>query len=95
MGYTNVAQRIYQDLMTINGHFDIKDVVAIALLNSPSSYTKAEVKELALKVLDEALNNKMIKSVGEGVYKSNFSKENNNHTNFALSDDNIIVDTCF
>ena len=93
MGYNKVSKKIYQGLIAMSGHFEIKDVVAIALLNSPSSYSKEEIKQLALLVLDEALKNNAIKSIGDGVYKSNMQKENKAE-NYLYNDD-IIVDCCF
>ena len=75
MGYKKIYQKIYQELLATSGYFDIKDVRAIVSLNSPQRLTKEEINELALNVLDEALNNGMVKMENEGIYISVLSPE--------------------
>ena len=46
-----------------------------AFQSSPDHFTKKEITELALKVLDANLNNGMIKMVADGQYKSTYAKD--------------------
>lgn len=69
------AQKIHYDLLKKTGTFTMEQVMFTAFQNSPDHFTKKEITELALKVLDANLNNGMIKMVTDGEYKSTFAKD--------------------
>ena len=75
MSYNETYAKIYRELLQVEGDFNMKSVMVTAFLNSPEHFTKKQIKELALQVLDDSLNNGMILMVGEGVYVSVLSKE--------------------
>lgn len=75
MSYNETYAKIYRELLQTNGDFNMKSVMVTAFLNSPEHFTKKQIKELALKVLDDSLNNGMILMIGKGIYVSALSKE--------------------
>ena len=74
MSYNELYRKIYRDLLQIDGGFSMKSVMVTAFLNSPEDFTKKQIKELALQVLDDSLNNGMILMVRDGVYVSILSE---------------------
>ena len=74
INYNDLYSKIYRDLLQVDGDFSMKTVMLSAFLNSPEDYTKKQIKELALQVLDDSLNNGMIRMAEDGVYESIFSK---------------------
>ena len=85
-----IYDKTYRDLLSTNGEFNIDNVLLIAYKNSPDHYTKVDIKRLAIKVLDEALENGMVKIINpeEWTYESIFSEKKNK--NVKNSDEKIL-----
>ena len=75
MSYNATYSKIYRALLQTSGEFDMKSVMITAYLSSPEHFTKAQIKEIALQVLDDSLHNGMVRMISDGVYESIFSKE--------------------
>ena len=75
MSYYQAYTKIYRKILKNEGDFNMESVMVTAFLNCPESYTKKQIKELALQVLDDSLNKGMILMIGEGIYVSVLSKE--------------------
>lgn len=73
-------EKTYFDVLLIDGPFDVDKVVMVAFNNSSENTTKKEIEDLAANVLGEVLNNGMVKTIGDGVFESIYSKENQNET---------------
>lgn len=69
------AQKIQYNLLQKTGIFTMQQVMFTAFQSSPDHFTKKEITELALQVLDANLNNGMIKMVADGQYKSTLVKD--------------------
>lgn len=78
MNYNDAYTKIYRELLQTEGVFSMRSVMVTAFLNSPEDFTKKQIKELGLQVLDDSLNNSMILMVRDGVYVSILSKEAQN-----------------
>ena len=75
MSYNGTYSKIYRALLQTSGEFDMKSVMITAYLSSPEHFTKAQIKEIALQVLDDSLHNGMVRMISDGVYESIFAKE--------------------
>lgn len=76
MNYDSIYSKIYYDLLLADKQFGMETVMTTAFWACPEDFTKKQIREIALQVLDDALNNGVIKMVGEGVYESFLMKEN-------------------
>ena len=74
MSYDDYYARMQWELLQINGEFSMEKVFIIAFRNSPDHFTKKEIKEHALKILDAVLNEGMVRMKADGIYESVFSK---------------------
>lgn len=76
MNLEGIYTKTYRDLLLTQGEFNVRHVVMLAFFNCPDEYTKATVKRIAIKVLDEGLERGMVKVLNEDCYESIFSKQN-------------------
>lgn len=74
MSYDDYYARMQWELLQLNGEFSMEKVFVIAFRNSPDHFTKKDIKEHALKVLDAVLNDGMVRMKEDGIYESVFSK---------------------
>lgn len=78
--YNQAYSQTHKDLLKQKDTFGFETIYFIAFKNSPDSFTKSEISNLALDVLDNDLNNGLINllDASHGIYQSAFvnNKEN-------------------
>ena len=72
--------KTHKELLKQKGSFGFETIYFIAFKNCPDSFTKSEISNLALDVLDNDLNNGLINllDASHGIYQSAFVNNKKN-----------------
>ena len=77
MSYKDSYDRVYKALIRTKTEFNLQKATLIAFKECSNSLTKKEIISLTIEVINEGLDNGIIKAVKVGVYQSTLAQTKN------------------